>query len=206
VRAKFIADLQVTPDEFQRAGEDGMTEVVVKAAEDFYRRKEEKIGRDMMGMLERMAMLQVIDNKWRDHLREMDDLKEGIHLRGYGQKDPLVEYKTEAFKMFMELMELITDEVVSIVFKFFPETPEQLPAQRTRRPVRNQDMVLTHESAMGAGFEGNREAIPAGGSEQAQSARPPEKPRPVHVEQKVGRNDPCPCGSGKKYKNCHGAS
>ncbi|OGU27343.1 MAG: preprotein translocase subunit SecA [Ignavibacteria bacterium GWA2_54_16] len=206
VRAKFIADLQVTPEEFQKAGEDGMTEIVIKAAEDFYHRKEEKIGREMMGMLERMAMLQVIDNKWRDHLREMDDLKEGIHLRGYGQKDPLVEYKTEAFKMFMELMELITDEVVSIVFKFFPESPEQLPTQRTRRPVRNQDMVLTHESAMGAGFEGNREAIPAGGSEHAQPARPQEKPRPVHVEQKVGRNDPCPCGSGKKYKNCHGAS
>lgn len=206
VRAKFIADLQVTPDEFQQAGEDGMTERVVKAAEDFYRRKEEKIGREMMGMLERMAMLQVIDNKWRDHLREMDDLKEGIHLRGYGQKDPLVEYKTEAFKMFMELMELIADEVVSIVFKFFPETPAQLPTQRSRRPVRSQDMTLTHESAMGAGFEGNREAIPAGSSEHPQPARPPEKPRPVHVEQKVGRNDPCPCGSGKKYKNCHGAT
>ncbi len=67
-----------------------------------------------------MAMLQVIDNKWQDHLREMDDLKEGIHLRGYGQKDPLVEYKTEAFRMFMELMEQIADEVVNIVFKFFP--------------------------------------------------------------------------------------
>jgi preprotein translocase subunit SecA len=205
VRGKFIADLQITPDEFQKSGEDGVTERVVKAAEDFYHRKEEKIGREMMGMLERMAMLQVIDNKWRDHLREMDDLKEGIHLRGYGQRDPLVEYKTEAFRMFMELMELIADEVVSIVFKFFPETPEQLPTQRARRPVRSQEMVLTHESAQGAGFEGNREAIPAGASERPQPARPPEKPRPVHVDQKVGRNDPCPCGSGKKYKNCHGA-
>jgi preprotein translocase subunit SecA len=178
---------------------------VVKAAEEFYRRKEEKIGRDMMGMLERMAMLQVIDNKWRDHLREMDDLKEGIHLRGYGQKDPLVEYKTEAFGMFMELMELIADEVVNIVFKFFPESPEQLPAQRGRRPVRAQDITMTHESAQGAGFEGNREAIPAGASEHAPAGRAPQKPAPVHVEQKIGRNDPCPCGSGKKYKNCHGA-
>ena len=205
VRGKFLADLQVTPEEFQKAGEDGMLERVIKVAEEFYRRKEEKVGREMMGMLERMAMLQVIDNKWRDHLREMDDLKEGIHLRGYGQKDPLVEYKTEAFRMFMELMELIADEVVGIVFKFFPETPEQLPTQRQRRPMRSQDMVMTHESALGAGFQGNREAVPAGASEQPQPARPPEKVRPVHVEQKIGRNDPCPCGSGKKYKNCHGA-
>lgn len=205
VRGKFLADLQVTPEEFQKAGEDGMIDRVIKVAEEFYRRKEEKVGREMMGMLERMAMLQVIDNKWRDHLREMDDLKEGIHLRGYGQKDPLVEYKTEAFRMFMELMELIADEVVGIVFKFFPETPEQLPTQRQRRPMRSQDMVMTHESALGAGFQGNREAVPAGASEQPQPARPLEKVRPVHVEQKIGRNDPCPCGSGKKYKNCHGA-
>lgn len=205
VRAKFLADLQLTPDEFQSSGEDGVTERVVKAAEEFYRRKEEKIGREMMAMLERMAMLQVIDNKWRDHLREMDDLKEGIHLRGYGQKDPLVEYKTEAFKMFMVLMESIADEVANIVFKFFPETPEQLPAQRTRRPVRAQEMVMTHESAQGVGFQGNREAIPAAGTEHAPAGRAPQKPAPVHVEQKTGRNDPCPCGSGKKFKNCHGA-
>jgi preprotein translocase subunit SecA len=205
VRAKFLADLQITPDEFQSAGEDGVAEQVVKAAEEFYRRKEEKIGREMMGMLERMAMLQVIDNKWRDHLREMDDLKEGIHLRGYGQKDPLVEYKTEAFKMFMVLMESIADEVANIVFKFFPDTPEQLPAQRTRRPVRAQEMVMTHESAQGVGFQGSREAIPAGETEHAPAGRPPQKVAPVHVEQKAGRNDPCPCGSGKKFKNCHGA-
>ena len=105
----------------------------------------------------------------------------------------------------MDLMELIADEAVSIVFKFFPETPEQLPAQRTRRPVRAQEMVMTHESALGAGFQGNRDAIPAGSQEQAPAGKPPEKPRPVHVEEKIGRNDPCPCGSGKKYKNCHGA-
>ena len=204
VRAKFLADLPITPEEFQQGGVEGVTERVFNAAEEFYRRKEEKIGRDMMGMLERMAMLQVIDNKWRDHLREMDDLKEGIHLRGYGQKDPLIEYKTEAFRMFMDLMELIADEVVNIAFKFFPETPEQLPAQRGRRPMRTQEMTMTHESAMGAGFQGNREALPAGATEHGPAGRPPQKPAPVHVEQKIGRNDPCPCGSGKKYKNCHG--
>ncbi|MBI3586393.1 MAG: preprotein translocase subunit SecA [Ignavibacteriales bacterium] len=205
VRTKFLVDLQLTPEEFQKFGEDGVAEHVVKAAEEFYRRKEDKISPEMMRMLERMAVLQVIDNKWRDHLREMDDLKEGIHLRGYGQKDPLVEYKTEAFKMFMELMDLIADEVIDIVFKFFPERPEQLPVQRARRPMRREDMVMTHESALGAGFKANREPVPAGSAEHAQAAKGQQKQQPIRVEEKTGRNDPCPCGSGKKYKNCHGA-
>jgi preprotein translocase subunit SecA len=206
VRSRFLADLHITPERFQSLGEDGLADEIVRVAEEFYKRKEERIGREMMGMLERMAMLQVIDSKWRDHLREMDDLKEGIHLRGYGQKDPLVEYKTEAFKMFMDLMDLISDEVINIVFKFFPERPEQLPVQRPRRAVRAQDMVLSHESALGAGFQANREPIPAGPAERhGAGPRAPQKPQPIRVEQKVGRNDPCPCGSGKKYKNCHGA-
>ena len=205
VRTKFLVDLPITPEQFQTIGQDGVTNAIFKGAEEFYKRKEEKLGREMMGMLERMAMLQVIDTKWRDHLREMDDLKEGIHLRGYGQKDPLVEYKTEAFKMFMELMELIADEVIDIAFKYYPERPEQIPVQRARRPMRAQEMVMTHESALGAGFQANREPVRSGPSEHAQAGRGPQKPQPVRVGEKVGRNDPCPCGSGKKYKNCHGA-
>jgi preprotein translocase subunit SecA len=205
VRSKFLVDLKLSPEEFQTLGESGLTDRIVKEAEEFYRRKEETIGRDMMGLLERMGMLQVIDAKWRDHLREMDDLKEGIHLRGYGQKDPLVEYKTEAFSMFMEMMDMITDEVIDIVFKVYPETPEQLPTQRARRPMRPQEMVLTHEEALGAGFQANREPIPAGATEHAQAGKAGQKQQPVRVGQKIGRNDPCPCGSGKKYKNCHGA-
>ena len=205
VRTKFLVDLPITPEQFQTIGQDGVTNAIFKGAEEFYKRKEEKLGREMMGMLERMAMLQVIDTKWRDHLREMDDLKEGIHLRGYGQKDPLVEYKTEAFKMFMELMELIADEVIDIAFKYYPERPEQIPVQRARRPMRAQEMVMTHESALGAGFQANREPVRSGPSEHAQAGRGPQKPQPVRVGEKVGRNDPCPCGSSKKYKNCHGA-
>ena len=208
VRARYLADLELTPEVFQSLGEDGVADAATKAAEEFYRRKEDKIGRELMARLERMAMLQVIDTKWRDHLREMDDLKEGIHLRGYGQKDPLIEYKTEAFKMFMVLMEQIADEVINIVFKFFPERPEQIQVQRPRRPLRAQDMVLTKESSTGAGFQANRDPIAAGSSEQhAQAPRAPhQKQQPIRVEEKVGRNDPCPCGSGKKYKNCHGAA
>ncbi|MFH0991879.1 MAG: preprotein translocase subunit SecA [bacterium] len=202
IRIKYLVDLDLTPEKFQLLGENGLIDFSIKASEEFYRRKEEKIGRDLMSMLERMAMLQVIDAKWREHLREMDDLKEGIHLRGYGQKDPLIEYKSESFRMFLELMDLIADEVTNIVFKVFPERVEQLPIQRTRRPVRPQDMVLSHESAMGAGLQRAPEA--AGGQAQPQTNRGPQRPPPVRVAEKVGRNDPCPCGSGKKYKNCHG--
>ncbi|MEX2116346.1 MAG: preprotein translocase subunit SecA [Bacteroidota bacterium] len=205
VRTRFLADLKISPEQFQSLGEEGVAAEVVKAAEEFYRRKEEKIGPELMGTLEKMAMLQVIDAKWRDHLREMDDLKEGIHLRGYGQKDPLVEYKAEAFKMFMTLMDIVADEVVNVVFKFFPERIDQLPAQKGRRPLRREDLVMSHESAMGAGFDGSRASEPAGEGEPVHAGPRPQKIQPVRVAEKVGRNDPCPCGSGKKYKNCHGS-
>ena len=159
-----------------------------------------------MATLEKMAMLQVIDTKWRDHLREMDDLKEGIHLRGYGQKDPLVEYKGEAFKMFMELMEMIATDVLSMVFKLYPERPEQLPVQRARRPMRREDMVLTHDSAIGAGYAVNKEPITSTtGPQRAQQSAGGQRVQQIRVGPKIGRNDPCPCGSGKKYKNCHGS-
>ncbi len=206
VRARFLIDLQMTPEQFQRLGEGGVTEEVLRLAQEFYRRKEEQIGTELMSTLERMAMLQVIDSKWRDHLREMDDLKEGIHLRGYGQKDPLVEYKSESFRMFMELMDLIASDVLNMVFKLYPERPEQLPIARPRRPLRREDMTLTHASADGAGFAAARQPIPGSGHEGEGREAPPAagKIQPVRVADKVGRNDPCPCGSGKKYKNCHG--
>ncbi|MBI3003867.1 MAG: preprotein translocase subunit SecA [Ignavibacteriales bacterium] len=210
VRSKFLVDLELAPEQFQTLGQDGVVFEVVKAAENFYRRKEEQLGSAMMRTLEKMVMLQVIDSKWRDHLREMDDLKEGIHLRGYGQKDPLLEYKSESFKMFMELMDLIEDEVIGLVFKLYPERPEQLPVQRGRRPLRREDIVMTHESAQGSGFMANREPIPATGSQGQVPARtaqgaPAQKVQQIRVAEKIGRNEPCPCGSGKKYKNCHGS-
>lgn len=204
VRARFLTDLKLTQEQFQTFGEKGVADEIIRITQEFYKRKEEQIGQELMSTLEKMAMLQVIDVKWRDHLREMDDLKEGIHLRGYGQKDPLVEYKSEAFKMFMELMDLIETDVLNMVLKLYPERPEQLPAQRARRPMRREDMVLTHDSATGAGFTANKEPVPS--SDGPQRAQQPSAPRvqQIRVGPKIGRNDPCPCGSGKKYKNCHG--
>jgi preprotein translocase subunit SecA len=196
LRAQLLVDLQITPDRFQEIGPDGVRQDIVKAATEFYRRKEEKLGSEIMAKIEKMVVLQVIDEKWKDHLREMDDLKEGIHLRAYGQKDPLVEYKTEGFRMFMELLDLVNSEIITTVFRLFPAQPEQLPLRTMQRP---QQMRTTHDSALGMGFQANKEPV-AGGQSPAKAG----KPQPIHVGEKVGRNDPCPCGSGKKYKQCHG--
>jgi preprotein translocase subunit SecA len=135
----------------------------------------------------------------------MDDLKEGIHLRAYGQKDPLLEYKSEAFRMFTELLDIVNTETVTTVFKLFPAPQQSMPLRGVQRPS---VMRMTHDSALGMGFQANREPVagPAGGDGNRSPAPPQrqEKPQPVHVGEKIGRNDPCPCGSGKKFKQCHG--
>jgi preprotein translocase subunit SecA len=197
LRRTFLIDVNFTPDEFRRLGKDGVVDRASKAAVEFYNRKEQELGTEMMSRLERMATLQVIDEKWKEHLREMDDLKEGINLRAYGQKDPLVEYKTEAYGMFVEMMKTINQEVLQIVFRAFPAVPEEIPQRRAARMPRREQMQLQHESALGFGMQENREPM-------AQGAEGQIKRKPVKVAEKVGRNDPCPCGSGKKYKNCHG--
>jgi preprotein translocase subunit SecA len=208
VRTHLLVDLKMTPDRFQQLGADGVKTEVVSAATEFYKRKEEKLGSELMASLEKMVVLQVIDEKWKDHLREMDDLKEGIHLRAYGQKDPIVEYKTEAFRMFMELLEMVNTEILTTVFRLFPAPTQQLPIRGPQRP---QQMRMSHDSPLGMGFQANKEPIPGGAQQAPTQGRPlagpqgpPQKPQPVHVGEKIGRNDPCPCGSGKKYKQCHG--
>ena len=185
----LLVDVKVEPEEFEKLGKDGLKSRVVDIALDFYKRKEELIGSDLMARLERYAVLSVIDHKWKEHLREMDDLKEGIGLRAYGQKDPLVEYKSEAFKLFVDLLNEVRNESVSFAFKFFPQAAEEIQRRRSA-PSR---MMESKQSTENIGL----------------SSRPPQtnaegKVQTVRVEEKIGRNDPCPCGSGKKYKQCHG--
>jgi preprotein translocase subunit SecA len=200
LRSHLLVDLPITPDEWQRGGRDGVKNAAMKATLEFYRRKEEKLGSEMMARIEKMVVLQVVDEKWKDHLREMDDLKEGIHLRAYGQKDPLVEYKTEGFRMFMELLDMMSEEIVSTVFKLFPAVAQPMPVRGPARPP--QQVRLTHSDTTGMGFQANK--APVAGEAAEPSPAKAGKPQPVHVGPKVGRNDPCPCGSGKKYKQCHG--
>ena len=162
-----------------------------------YENKEKYIGRKQMRMLERLAMLQSIDKNWKEHLYEMDQLKEGINLRAYGQKDPLLEYKSEGFKAFMAMLSSIKQEVIELVFK------AQIQQQRTPGKVPRrvpQQTSEVHESTTGMGFKAADR--PAAAQQDPQQMG--KKVKPIVAEQKIGRNDPCPCGSGKKYKKCCG--
>ena len=187
---KLLVDIKIEPDEFDKLGKDGLKEKILNAAKDFYNKKEQMLGSELMARLERYAMLSVIDTKWKEHLREMDDLKEGIGLRAYGQKDPLVEYKGESFKLFVSLLEQIRNDVVSFTFKFFPHAPGEVQQQR-RQPVTR----MTESKAVTTNI---------GLQQKPGSPQVAGKMQPIQVAEKVGRKDPCPCGSGKIYKNCHG--
>ena len=151
-----------------------------------YEEKEARIGPEFMRFHERMIMLQVLDAQWKDHLYALDHLKEGIGLRGYGQRDPLIEYKKESFAMFEDLNARREEESVRYLYRFEPISQEELDARERaaeearRRAQRQQNLVYSG---------GDGTAVPA-------AKRPAAK---------VGRNDPCPCGSGKKYKKCHGS-
>jgi len=171
---------------------ESVQEELAKCARLVYENKEQQVSPKLMREIERFAMLRVIDERWRAHLYEMDQLKEGINLRAYGQKDPLLEYKGEGFRMFKEMLGMIDEQVVEFIFKAQIAEP---PPVRRRMPAQ---MTAIHQASEGLGFLSQRSSASA-------SPPPPGKPQPVVIGQKVGRNDPCPCGSGKKYKKCHGA-
>ncbi len=199
LRSNLLIDLQMSPKEFQTLGAVGVKERVVETAKEFLKRKRESVGNEAMNFIQKVSLLQIIDTRWKEHLREMDDLKEGIYLRAYGQKDPVLEYKSEAYKMFVELLGLINREALNMVFKLFPENQQQIEAQQQRRGLNRERLTLTHSASTGMGLQGGIETEEGGAKQQ-------EAPRVQQIisGDKVGRNDPCPCGSGKKYKNCHG--
>jgi preprotein translocase subunit SecA len=174
-------------------------------AMEAYERREGELGADLVRDLERWVLLQLIDQHWREHLYNMDYLREGIHLRALGQKDPLSEYRLEGHAMFDEMMETVKTEFVRYMFHIqvdrAPEAEEQKVA----------DVDYTYQSDPVQGFEGAAaeapEAEEAGEAERerGRGAVAVVEQRVLSDEEKVGRNDPCPCGSGKKYKRCHGA-
>lgn len=171
--------------------EETLRERVFAAAEASYAEKEQLASAENMRQFERSVMLQSLDNHWRDHLSALDHLRQGIHLRSYAQKNPKQEYKREAFQLFEGLLNTIKSEVTKVTMLVQVRTREDVEAVEPSQDVENvqyqhadYDEVLGHES----------------GETTAQSAQPV-----VREGIKVGRNDPCPCGSGKKYKQCHGA-
>jgi len=181
VHGQFGAEV-ITLEDMQDMGRDGLREELLERIRTLFEHKREErdqqIGPDIRNQLERAMVLQVIDHHWKEHLLGMDQLRDGIGLRGYGQKDPLAEYKREGYDMFCGMMGLIKSDSLERLFKVQVvqgERPEEVEdASQPRRMIFNR----------GEGAA----------------------PKTVHrAQEKIGRNEPCPCGSGKKYKKCHGA-
>ncbi|MGZ4132531.1 MAG: preprotein translocase subunit SecA, partial [Actinomycetota bacterium] len=170
-----------------------LQERFVEEAVAAYEVKEASVGAEVMRELERVVLLNITDTKWREHLYEMDYLQEGIHLRAYAQQDPLTEYRREAYDMFEALTESIRDDFVKYIYRVELVQPQQQQHPHVQRVQENRDEV-----ASGAGGAGE---APAGAMGQRQGGNPQQA-----VSDKVPRNAPCPCGSGKKYKKCHGAT
>ncbi len=166
-------------------GLDAIRESVSALLTSRFEEKEAKIGAELMRQQVRFIALSIIDARWKDHLLAMDHLREGIGLRAYGQKDPLVEYKRESFDLFGEMKDRIEEEIVRYIFLFEPMTQEEREEEE-RRKARERELIFQAASRSKAGVA---------------AAAPVQRDAP-----KVGRNDPCPCGSGKKYKKCHGAA
>jgi preprotein translocase subunit SecA len=170
-----------------------LRERIVELGEAAWRQRESSVGSDLMRQFERSLMLQTLDHHWRDHLAALDHLRQGIHLRGYAQKNPKQEYKREAFELFSDMLDRIKQDVVKVVLTVTVRNEQDVQAVEEAAPVSN--VQYQH-----AGYD---EALASGSSSDGDVALAPPPPF-TRAGEKVGRNDLCPCGSGKKYKHCHG--
>jgi preprotein translocase subunit SecA len=168
-----------------------------------YQKKEATIGPDLMRTHEKIIMLQVVDTQWKDHLYAMDHLKEGIGLRGYGQRDPLIEYKKESFTMFEAMWDRIEEEIVRILFLLQPVREPSMDLRPAPRPLR---LTFNDPAATPSALDTPRAVAPTGVGPRRESQGGVDAAVKTvrRAAEKVGRNDPCPCGSGKKYKKCCG--
>ncbi|WP_340649552.1 preprotein translocase subunit SecA [Pseudoxanthomonas winnipegensis] len=198
-------DLPVTqwPTQFEELDAERIEALVQEAMDTHFAQKEEQIGAETMRALEKHVMLTVLDKGWKEHLARMDYLRQGIHLRGYAQKQPKQEYKKEAFELFSEMLEGVKREVITILARLRIRSEEEvaeLEAQE-RRVAEAQQRAMQFQHAPTGGYGADEEAAQVQATQAAAAAAPATVFRD---EPKVGRNDPCPCGSGKKYKHCHG--
>ncbi len=180
--AYFNINLAETEINVEELGIDELRKVLGGLAQESYDEKEERLGADLMRALERHILLQTVDHSWKDHLLALDHLKEGIGLRGYGQRDPKQEYKRESFDLFQAMKERIEDTAIKTIFRAEPLSEEQIAEQRGRRRATTRSNYQF--------------------SAPPKAASPPRPKTVVRATEKVGRNEPCPCGSGKKYKKC----
>ena len=165
----YLPNHQLETTDFEDMGREGLKEELLEKTMEFYQQREQELGAETLREIERIVLLRLVDEKWMDHLDAMDQLREGIGLRGYGNKNPLIEYKFEAYEMFNNMIANIQDDVVRYIFRVNVVTPQE---RQQRQVVENRYEEEGH--------------------------------KPVRKDQSIGRNDDCPCGSGKKYKKCCG--
>jgi preprotein translocase subunit SecA len=176
--------------------EEDLLNKVLEIADTVYSAKLESVGRENFERFEKTLLLQSIDTHWREHLAALDHLRQGIHLRGYAQKNPKQEYKREAFELFGSLLNTVRDEVARVLMTVKVQSPEQVQAVEQELEQRSLDLEqLEFQHA-----EAPAEEVKA----EPRTAEPLPAIAARRVSDKVGRNDPCPCGSGKKFKQCHG--
>jgi preprotein translocase subunit SecA len=205
-----------------RVDREELVEALKEQAQEEYDRREEEFGPELLRDIERFLLLQIIDQRWREHLYDMDYLREGIHLRGFAQIEPLVAYKNEAYELFRDLMNSVWEDYARLIFHVEVTPidpgnggPPTLPAPPpTRRPSRAASSSTGGGRVTYSGGGGPQGAMAiaaaAGGAgadvaELEGPAMAPVEQRRVDPGEQIGRNDPCWCGSGKKYKKCHGA-
>ncbi len=193
ITMRLLRNLHILPVPEEKWGEcskpDQWHEYLFEQAMNAYSRRKEIYGEDLFARYVRWRGLEVVDEKWRDHLADMDRLKEGVGLRAYGQKDPLIEYKREGFQMFSDMLDATNEETLYITFN---EDIHQ--AVQPRRQPQDQSVKYVHDSA------GSAMSAKDGNAAQASGKKQPV----INAEPKISRNAPCPCGSGNKYKHCHG--
>jgi preprotein translocase subunit SecA len=192
---------------------------IVKDVAEVYDGKVGRIGAQVMRHVEKDVMLRMLDQHWRDHLGAMDYLRQGIHLRGYAQKDYRYEYKREAFELFAAMLDRVKFETVSMLAKIEVRTQEDVDREEEERRERLMRALQAQHAEAASLLSSDAGAEPVGEEGMMASAGAPARggrPAPlpaaeplpgtfVRSDRKVGRNEPCPCGSGKKYKHCHGA-
>jgi preprotein translocase subunit SecA len=214
--AQFGIDMKAGGADPAAMGHDALADAALTAVTKRYEEKEKQFGADLTRWLERRIILDVVDSQWKDHLLSLDHLKEGISLRGYGQKDPLVEFKKEAFVLFEDMMARIDNETIRYLFHIQVQQGEAPRREPPRQPLPAAAAAAASAAARASeeppanlpGFAREMERRQQRQQQNLQYQTGPaqaEAPKPVRAGAKVGRNDPCPCGSGKKYKKCHGA-
>ncbi|MFV8835932.1 preprotein translocase subunit SecA [Aquisalimonas sp.] len=204
LRRDFALELPIQQwlDDEDDLHEEPLRERIVEQAQAKYLEKEEQVGADALRRFEKVAMLQVLDSQWKEHLAAMDYLRQGIHLRGYAQRNPKQEFKKDAFHMFSAMLESIQREVISLLQRVQVREPEDVDRAEAEQPKPQERADVSYQHAE------SQSALAGGGDEAGEGRGDRAAPRTadtfVREGRKVGRNEPCTCGSGKKYKNCCG--